>query len=91
MIYNRFYSIISTSNSASDGPAKIHINLDGMSTPPAMNINKLLLKWAKGTNIKDKLVFFRIKNVYLAIAVVSKIVLERDGLYHAKMSTAKLP
>ena len=55
-----------------------------MSTLPAMNIDKLLLKEAKGANSKDKLVFFCIKNVYLGIAVVCKMVLgkkRRDRLY----------
>ena len=58
-----------------------------MSTPPAMNIDKLLLKEAKGANSKDKLVFFCIKNVYLCIAVVCKMVLgtkRRDRLYSQK-------
>jgi hypothetical protein len=50
------------------------------------------LKEAKGANSKDKLVFFCIKNVYLSIAVVYKMVLGRKRqyqLYSHRRTTSK--
>src|SRR5919198_243323 len=51
------------------------------------NIDSLLLKEAKGASTKDRLVFFCIKNIYLSLGVLTRIVLgkkKRDSLYSQK-------
>ncbi len=50
----------------------------------SVSISTLLLKEAKGMTIKDKLVLFSLKNTYLALRVISKVVLgkkKRDRLF----------
>src|SRR5919198_2122285 len=55
-----------------------------MSRQNPTSINSLLLKEAKGASKKDKLVFFCLKNIYLGLDVLSRVVLgekKRDRLY----------
>jgi FkbM family methyltransferase len=49
-----------------------------------LSIDRLLLKEAKGATKRDRLVFFWLKNIYLALVILSKIPLgrkKRDNLY----------
>ena len=45
-----------------------------MSTSSPLNIDNLLLNEAKGASVKDRLVFFCIKNIYRGLTVLSRIV-----------------
>jgi FkbM family methyltransferase len=46
-----------------------------MSTSSPFNIDNLLLNDAKGASVKDRLVFFCIKNIYRGVGLLSKIIL----------------
>jgi FkbM family methyltransferase len=52
--------------------------------PDPVTIDRLLLKEAKGATKRDKLVFFWLKNIYLALGILSRIALGKkksDTLY----------
>jgi FkbM family methyltransferase len=58
-----------------------------MSRESHTSIDSLLLKEAKGASTKDRFVFFCIKNIYLGLGVLTRIVLgkkKRDSLYSQK-------
>ena len=48
-----------------------------MSTSSPLNIDNLLLNEAKGASVKDRLVFFCIKNIYRGVGLLSRIILRR--------------
>jgi FkbM family methyltransferase len=55
-----------------------------ISQPDPVSIDRLLLKEAKVATKRDKLVFFWLKNIYLALGILSRIALgrkKRDNLY----------
>jgi FkbM family methyltransferase len=55
-----------------------------ISAPDPANIDRLLLKEAKGATKRDKFVFFCIRNVYIGLRILSRIALgkkKRDKLY----------